>query len=112
MKTLQVQNSDNLSGMIINNIRDNEETPCEMLNRVGDDGMKWAIEFCKTAKQLGYGDIDINWVFVWFANAIEHSNDVRRWGNETGKIYDWMNERNLKWPLDKDSKMLFELTWE
>ncbi len=56
-----------------------EDTAAAVLLRLGDDGMAWAEEFCATAKKLGYGDLDIGWVFSWFANAIEHSNDVRRW---------------------------------
>lgn len=49
----------------------------ELLAYCGDSGMKWAEAFCHTAKKLGYSDMDEDWVFGWFANAIEHSRDVR-----------------------------------
>ena len=49
----------------------------ELLAYCGDNGMKWAEAFCDTAKRLGYGDLDQEWVCGWFANAIEHSTDVR-----------------------------------
>ena len=43
----------------------------------GDDGHKWAEQFCATAKRLGLGDLDQEWVFGWFANAIETAHDKR-----------------------------------
>ena len=89
----------------------NDESYAVIL-RCGDDASKWAEEFVKMAKELGHSDIDESWVFSWFAAAIEHSSDVRRWKTETPKIYDWMNERNMKWPLDKNDETLFKLTWE
>jgi hypothetical protein len=49
----------------------------EMLNALGDDASKWAKAFCQHAKKLGHQDIDEGWMIVWFANAIEHSFDVR-----------------------------------
>lgn len=56
----------------------------QMLEACGDDAMQWAIAFCQTAKKLG---IDLGadaegWMVGWFANAIEHSHDVRRWRSE------------------------------
>lgn len=47
-----------------------------------DDAAKWASEFRKTAIKLGYSDMDEGWLIAWFANAIEHSCDVRRWEDE------------------------------
>lgn len=48
-----------------------------LLEYCGDNGMRWAEAFCHTASKLGYSDMDQEWVFGWFANAIEHSIDVR-----------------------------------
>lgn len=45
--------------------------------KCGDSGMKWAEEFCATAKRLYNVDLDQGWVCGWFANAIEHSHDLR-----------------------------------
>lgn len=52
----------------------------ELLDALRDDGAKWAAAFCQSAKKLGHGDIDESWVAGWFANAIEHSHDVRSGG--------------------------------
>jgi hypothetical protein len=52
-----------------------------MLAALRDDASKWAAAFCQTAKKLGYGDIDEGWMTGWFANAIEHSTDVRVGGD-------------------------------
>ncbi len=59
-----------------------KETDGEILNRLGDDAQKWAQEFRKTAIQLGYSDMEEGWLVGWFANAIEHSSDTRRWRKE------------------------------
>lgn len=58
------------------------ETSAYTLNRLGDNGQKWAQEFRATALRLGYSDMDEGWLIGWFADAIEHSNDVRRWHRE------------------------------
>lgn len=44
---------------------------------VRDDAVKWAAEFCKTARDLGVVGLDEGWVIGWFANAIETSHDLR-----------------------------------
>jgi hypothetical protein len=54
----------------------------KMLAAMGDDAMKWAVAFCQTARKLGHHGIDEGWMVGWFANAIEHSSDVRRWRRE------------------------------
>lgn len=46
------------------------ETPGEMLDRLGMDGVKWAAEFRTTALRLGYSDMDEGWLIGWFCNAI------------------------------------------
>ena len=51
----------------------------EMLHACRDDGHKWATAFCQHAKTQGH-DIDHGWMVGWFANAIEHSHDVRTGG--------------------------------
>jgi hypothetical protein len=46
------------------------------LEAVGDDAQKWADAFCQIAATHGH-DIDYDWMVTWFANAIEHSAQVR-----------------------------------
>jgi hypothetical protein len=58
------------------------ETAADLCKRLGDDGAKWAAEFRKTARRLGYSDMDEGWLIGWFANVIECSGDVRRWRAE------------------------------
>jgi hypothetical protein len=48
----------------------------ELLEYLGDDASKWAAEFCKIARDHGH-DLDEGWMITWFANAIEHSYQVR-----------------------------------
>lgn len=54
----------------------------DMLAAVRDDAFKWATAFCQHAEKLGHHGIDHGWMIGWFANAIEHSGDVRRWARE------------------------------
>lgn len=49
----------------------------ELLAYCQDDASKWAEAFCFYAKSSGL-DVDQGWMIGWFANAIEHSSDVRR----------------------------------
>lgn len=49
----------------------------DLLNACRDDAAKWAAAFRQTAVKLGYSDMDEGWLIGWFANAIEHSHDVR-----------------------------------
>lgn len=58
------------------------ESDADLLERLGDDAQRWAREFRATAVRLGYSDMDEGWLIGWFANAIEHSSDVRRWRAE------------------------------
>lgn len=48
-----------------------------MVQELGADAAKWAAAFCQTAEKLGHAGIDEGWMIGWFANAIEHSYDVR-----------------------------------
>lgn len=48
-----------------------------MLAACCDDATKWAAAFCEHAQRLGHPGIDEGWMISWFANAIEHSHDVR-----------------------------------
>ncbi|HYJ44061.1 MAG TPA: hypothetical protein VEW06_06355 [Xanthobacteraceae bacterium] len=52
-------------------------TDGELLAYMGDDAAKWAAEFCKIARDHGH-NIDEGWMIAWFANAIEHSSDIRK----------------------------------
>ncbi len=54
-----------------------EESPGQFLARLGDDATNWAAEFRKVAISLGYSDMDEGWLVVWFANAIEHSKEMK-----------------------------------
>lgn len=48
------------------------ESDGEMLNRLGDDGMAWATEFCKRFPSVAVDD-----ALGWFCNAIETAHDRR-----------------------------------
>jgi hypothetical protein len=54
----------------------------DLLKALGDEGMKWAAAFCQTTKKRFDIDIELGYALGWFANAIEHSSDVRRWRAE------------------------------
>jgi hypothetical protein len=54
----------------------------DLLNYMEDDARKWASAFCQIAAKLGHPGIDEGWMLGWFANAIGHSNNVRRWRRE------------------------------
>ncbi len=49
----------------------------ELLAACGDRANKWAAAFCQHAKKHHGLDIDEDVMLGWFANAIEHSHDVR-----------------------------------
>lgn len=50
------------------------ESPAEFLHRLGDSAEKWAEAFCA----MYPAGPDFSVMIGWFANAIEHSSDVRR----------------------------------
>jgi hypothetical protein len=52
----------------------------EIIAYCGDDARKWAEQFCLMAKHIGEPVPDEEWVFGWFANAIEASHDKRTGG--------------------------------
>jgi hypothetical protein len=54
----------------------------ELLEALGDEGMKWAAAFCQITEKVFDIKLDLMYVQGWFSNAIEHSNDVRRWARE------------------------------
>jgi hypothetical protein len=63
----------------------------DLLSALGDDAAKWAAAFCTIAKRQGH-DLDEGWVIGWFANAIEHSHDVRTgrgWPPQHGWLIGW-----------------------
>jgi len=51
----------------------------DLLAYCGADARKWAEAFCRTKETQGWGamDIDEGLMVTWFANAIEHSEQVR-----------------------------------
>lgn len=57
-------------------------SPPAFLAAMGDDPSKWAEAFVQIAATLGHPGIDEGWMIGWFANAIGHSCDVRRWREE------------------------------
>ena len=46
------------------------------------EGKKLRTDLRNKLTNLGYSDMDEGWLIGWFANAIEHSSDVRRWRAE------------------------------
>jgi hypothetical protein len=52
----------------------------DLLDYCRDDASKWAEAFCQIKQRQGWSadDIDEGLMACWFANAIEHSSDVRR----------------------------------
>jgi hypothetical protein len=54
----------------------------QLLTALGDDAMTWAVAFNQHAIKLGYSSMDEGWLVGWFANAIEHSSDVRYWRSQ------------------------------
>lgn len=57
----------------------------DLLQAMGDDATKWAAAFVQIAEKQGHHGIDEGWMIGWFANAIEHSGDVRRWRREASE---------------------------
>ncbi len=56
-----------------------------LLRALGDDAASWAKAFVQHAKKVqarGDDPLDEGWLISWFANAIEHSSDVRRWRSQ------------------------------
>lgn len=56
-----------------------------LLRELGDDAQRWAEAFVQHAhkvRERGDDPLDVGWLTTWFANAIEHSSDVRRWRSE------------------------------
>ena len=50
-----------------------------LLGALRDDAYIWAEAFCQHAAKFGFDLNDRSIMQTWFANAIEHSSDVRRW---------------------------------
>jgi hypothetical protein len=51
----------------------------ELLDYCGADASKWARAFCRIKEAQGWSadDVDMSLMTTWFANAIEHSSQVR-----------------------------------
>lgn len=54
----------------------------ELLDRLRDDASLWAEAWCQHAVKYVFDPNDRAIMTTWFANAIEHSGDVRRWRAE------------------------------
>lgn len=61
----------------------------DMLHAIGDDASKWATAFLQINPNCG---VDEDILRGWFANAIEHSHDIR-----TGRIH---NGDHLQYLMD------------
>lgn len=48
-----------------------------LLEYCGDRGDRWAAAFCSVARNKGI-ELDEGWMIGWFANAIEHSSQMRK----------------------------------
>lgn len=57
----------------------------DLVQALGDDAMKWSEAFCQRAQKMGIAGIERDWMVAWFASAIEHSDDVRRWRREAAE---------------------------
>lgn len=60
----------------------------DLLKALGDDASRWAEAFVQHARRIrdrGDNILDEGWLTTWFANAIEHSSDVRRWRREAAE---------------------------
>jgi len=57
----------------------------DLLELLSDDGMKWATALSQSYKKYSGHEIDVEFLFPWCANMIEHSNDVRRWAREAAE---------------------------
>jgi uncharacterized protein YodC (DUF2158 family) len=55
-----------------------EESAADIYARCLDSGAKWAAAFARTAKRIGAGTVDEDWLMSWFANAIEQATDYRK----------------------------------
>jgi hypothetical protein len=53
-----------------------------LLGAVGEDAVKWATAFCQIVRSQPFVDIDEALMVAWFANAIVHAQDVKRWKSE------------------------------
>jgi len=50
----------------------------QLLDVLRDDASLWAEAFCQHAIKYDFSVYDRSIMITWFANAIEHSSDVRR----------------------------------
>lgn len=62
----------------------------DLVHELGDDAEKWAIAFLQHNPEV---KIDPDIMRGWFANAIEHSHDIR-----TGRIH---NGDHMQYLIDK-----------
>lgn len=82
------------------------ESAGEMLQRLGADAKLWAEEFNKTAKVLGYSDMDEGWLIGWFANAIENTCVTRKCRSDLSvgqpvavKPLEWSTQNSHGWTV-------------
>ncbi len=75
-----------LRGLVVIVLRSQKDNPMkyknlndgDLLQMLGDDGLKWAEAFQEIIVDEGK-PIDVALMTGWFANAIEHSSAVRNW---------------------------------
>lgn len=64
----------------------------QLLEACGNSAMNWATAFQEIVIE-GNVPIDVDLMIGWFANAIERSNDKRRWEREANAVI-WRDEIN------------------
>lgn len=76
----------------------------DMLSTVGDDAKKWADAFMQFTSQYDH-PVDHGDMIGWFANAIEHSNDIR-WRSRSAGPADELTDADLAIPPITPTGML------
>ena len=71
-----------------------EESPAAVLDRLGDDALKWAEAFCVQFPDHAQAGIDVDDMLAWFANAIEHSWDIRAGNIHNGDHAEYLLEND------------------
>lgn len=54
-------------------------TSTQLISACGDDADKWATALNQHLRKMGKPTVEQDFLRGWFANAIEHSADVKRW---------------------------------
>ena len=63
-----------------------------LLHAMGDNASKWASSFCQHFPNTGRSD---GTMICWFANAIEHSDDIRAGRILNGDHAEYLREQHV-----------------